>query len=87
MRVTIIPSDGFVSVNGKGINELDLKFIDASVHAIQWFDTDGEIERRDERGRILSNEFIDDLTPYQAAIDAWQVEADKVEPEGQSNGS
>ena len=73
MRVTIIPADGFVSVDGKGRNQLDLKFIDLSVHAIQWYGADGEIERRDERGRIVANEDFSDLTPYQLALDKWQA--------------
>jgi hypothetical protein len=82
MRVTIIPVDGYVSVDGRGYNELDLSFIDASIHAIQWFDTEGEIERRDGRGRIVSNEYIDSIEPYQAAIDAWQVGIDSIQPVG-----
>jgi hypothetical protein len=79
MRVTIIPADGFVSVDGEGYGKLDLSFIDASVHAIQWYDTDGEIERRDERGRVVANEDFADLTPYQAALDAWQVAKEEAE--------
>jgi len=73
MRVTIIPSDGFVSVDGEGYGDLDLSFMDSDIHAMQWYDTDGEVERQDNRGRIVANEAITDLTPYQPALDAWQV--------------
>lgn len=73
MRVTIIPADGFVSVNGEGYGRLDLSFMGADIHALQWYGTDGEIERRDGRGRIVANEEFADLTPYQPALDAWQV--------------
>ncbi len=76
MRVTIIPADGFVSVDGEGYSELDLTFMDADIHALQWYETEGEIERRDSRGRITANEDITDLTPYQPALDAWQVAKD-----------
>ena len=76
MRVTIIPADGFVSVDNEGYSELDLSFIDADIHALQWYETEGEIERKDNRGRIVSNEEITDLTPYQPALDAWQVAKD-----------
>ena len=76
MRVTIIPADGFVSVDGEGYSELDLSFIDADIHALQWYETEGEIERKDNRGRIVSNEDIEDLTPYQPALDAWKVAKD-----------
>ncbi len=76
MRVTIIPVDGFVSVDGEGYSGLDLSVMDADIHALQWHETEGEIERKDNRGRIISNESITDLTPYQPALDAWQVAKD-----------
>ena len=73
MRVTIIPEDGFVSVDGEGCNNLDLSFIPSNVHALQWYDTEGELELVDNRGRIVANEEITDLAPYQPALDAWQA--------------
>ncbi len=83
MRVTIIPVDGFVSIDGEGYSGIDLSFMGADVHALQWYESEGEIERKDERGRIVSNESITDITPYQPAIDAWQAAKDAavVEPE------
>jgi hypothetical protein len=89
MRVTIIPEDGFVSIDGKGHSDLDLSFLPASVHAVQWYGEDGEVEHVDERGRAVQNEEITDLTPYQGAIDAWQQAENLVQdvantpPEGQ----
>ena len=79
MRVTIIPVDGFVSVDNEGYSGLDLSFMDADIHALQWYETEGEIERRDSRGRITANEDIADLTPYQTALDAWQAAKDAAE--------
>lgn len=73
MRVTIIPADSFVSVDGEGYSNLDLSFMNADIHALQWYDTEGEIERQDNRGRIVANEEITDLSPYQPALDAWQA--------------
>lgn len=73
MRVTIIPVDGFVSVDGEGYSSLDLSFMDADIHALQWYGDEGEVERKDARGRISANEEITDFTPYQSAIDAWQI--------------
>lgn len=72
MRVAIIPVDGFVSVDGEGYSGLDLSFMGSAVHALQWYDTEGEIELRDGRGRIVGNQPIDSIAPYQAALDAWQ---------------
>ena len=82
MRVTIIPEDGFVSVDGEGYSELDLSFMAADIHALQWYENEGEIERQDSRGRIVANEEITDLMPYQPALDAWQAAKDAaaVEP-------
>ena len=79
MRVTIIPEDGFVSVDGEGYSKLDLSFMDADIHALQWYETEGEVERKDSRGRITANENITTLTPYQAALDAWQVAKNEFE--------
>lgn len=82
MRVTIIPEDGFVSVDGEGYHDLDLSFMLSDIHAVQWYDTEGEVEYKDNRGRATRNETITDLTPYQPALDAWQVAKDAaaVEP-------
>ncbi len=79
MRVTIIPEDGFVSVDGEGYNGVNLSFMEPDIHAVQWYETDGEIERKNIRGRIVANENITDLTPYQPALDAWQVAKNEFE--------
>jgi hypothetical protein len=73
MRITIIPNDGFVSIDGEGYSDLDLSFMDDNIHALQWYDTEGEIERKDSRGRVIANEEITDITPYQQAIDSWEA--------------
>jgi hypothetical protein len=81
MRVTIIPADGFVSVDGEGYSGLDLNFMDANIHALQWYETEGELEIQDTRGRVIENRPIDSLEPYQPALDAWQVAKDAAEAE------
>jgi hypothetical protein len=73
MRVTIIPTDGFVSVDGEGYGNIDLSFMASDIHALQWYETEGELEIKDARGRIVENRKIDSLEPYQPALDAWQV--------------
>ena len=74
MRVTIIPIDGYVSVDGKRFGGLNLSFVDASVHAVQWYETHGEIERKDPiTGRMVANEVITSIDAFQPALDAWQV--------------
>jgi hypothetical protein len=73
MRVTIVPGDGFVSIDDEGYNDLELSFMDSNIHALQWYGTEGELEIKDARGRIVENQEIDSLAPYQPALDAWQT--------------
>ncbi len=74
MRLIIVPIDGAVSVDGKGFGGLDLSFMDASVHAVQWYETHGEIERKDPvTGRMVANEVITSIDAFQPAIDVWQA--------------
>jgi len=74
MRVTIIPIDGSVSVDGVGFGGLDLSFMDASVHAVQWYETHGEIEVKDPTtGRMVANEVITSIDAFQPVLDAWQA--------------
>jgi hypothetical protein len=81
MRVTIIPADGFVSVDGEGYGDLDLSFMASDIHALQWYETEGELEIQDARGRVVENRPIDSLEPYQPALDAWQAAKDAAEAE------
>ena len=69
MRVTIVPSDKVVIVDGVCKKGMDLSFME-DIHAVQWYDTGGEVERYDGLTK-LPNERIESLAPYQAAIDAW----------------
>jgi hypothetical protein len=74
MRVTIIPSDGSVSIDGVGYGSLDLSAIDVSVHAVQWYGTKGEVEVRDPVTRkMVENRAITSLSAFQSALDAWNV--------------
>ena len=74
MRLTIIPVDGYVNVDGKGFGGLDLSFMDASVHAVQWYETHGEVEVKDPTtGRMVANEVITSIDAFQPALDAWQA--------------
>ena len=74
MKVTIIPDDKSVSVDGKGFGDLDLSFIDSSVHAVQWYETHGEIERKDPiTGRMVANEVITSIDAFQPVLDVWQA--------------
>lgn len=80
MRISVVRPDGVVVVDGEGIKGVNLDQLDADIHAIQWFGDEGEIERVDTRGRIISNEEISSFVPYQWIIDAWQSAKDSMEP-------
>lgn len=80
MRVTIIPSDGFVSVDGKGYGGLNLSFIDPSIHAVQWYGESGEVEvKNPATGKMVENRDIASLDEFQSAIAAWQAAKDAEE--------
>lgn len=44
MRVTIIPSDKFIRKDNDFVNLPEWNFNDSNIHAIQWYDTWGEVE-------------------------------------------
>lgn len=76
MRLTIIPSDNTVYVDGVAYT------VDCSglnFHALQWADDAGEVEyaptRCDHCGARSKkgNEFVRDFTPYQPYVDAWRA--------------
>ena len=74
MRLTIVAFDGSVSIDGVGFGGLDLSFMAPSVHAVQWYETHGEVEVKDPvTGRMVANEVITSIDAYQPAIDAWQA--------------
>lgn len=47
MRLTIIPSDAIVYVDGITYSPLDMSAVPENVHALQWFDASGVIEYND----------------------------------------
>ena len=79
MKLTIIPSDSFVSVDGDGSHQsLDLSKcgIPINVHALQWFDTKGWIEfveSEDPFAPKPANEIIEALPTWaEVCALAWQ---------------
>jgi hypothetical protein len=72
MRLTVITQDSYVNINSVGY-KVDLSSLPPGIHAIQWYETWGEIEWEDETGRMVRNEVIGSITDYQWIIDAWNV--------------
>lgn len=72
-RITIIPEDGTVAVNGINMSGLDLSFLPDEIHAIQWVGDSGEVEfRPDAFGHKKPNEKIGSLKPYEKAIGLFE---------------
>jgi hypothetical protein len=72
MRVTIIPSDKWIRRDDIAANLPEWNFDDSNIHAIQWYDTEGEIEYRGIP--TPPNEIITDasiLKPYLDALDEY----------------
>ena len=73
MRLIIVPISGTVSKNGISYNNLDLSFMPSNVHAVQWYDTFGEVEVKDViTNKMIANEPITDITIYNDAITLWE---------------
>ena len=69
MRLTIIPIDGAVYKDGVNYLELDLSFIPSYVHALQWNNENGWVERTDG----AANDFITELPEWASqALQVWE---------------
>ena len=77
MRLTIIDQEHNlmqVGVDGWFYSDLDGSQLADNIHAVQWYETRGEIEYKDpETGKTTHNAEIVSVDEFQFAIDAWQV--------------
>jgi hypothetical protein len=84
MRMTIIPKDNAIVIDGLGL-DVDCSSLDPRIHAIQW---DGEagvgsVEWINDPlfpDEWKSNDLFIDLAPYQSLIDAWEYRRDNPPP-------
>ena len=69
-RITIISEDKLVIIDGQP--KFDLNFdIDPAIHAVQWYDTYGEIEFKTDSEGKQHNEIFHNIEYFQNAIGAW----------------
>ena len=80
MRLTVIPVDGAVYIDGASYMNLDLSTcaIPSDIHALQWYDTYGELEfkRSFVDGQIVhkANEVLTELPAWaNTAKTAWDA--------------
>lgn len=80
MRVTIIPADRMVMVDGEARAPLEFAIAPA-IHAVQWHGATGEVEfiATSADGKP-PNMDISDFAPFQAAVDAWRAWAPSPSP-------
>lgn len=84
MRVTVINSDKAIGVAGEFFTGLQFD-LDPAIHAIQWYDTWGEVEHAitlvDGRPFKSENTVITDFTPYEYLLQSWQTAKDAADAE------
>jgi hypothetical protein len=73
MKLVIIPSDAAVYVDGVSHVDLDLNFIPSDVHALQWNNTKGWVEFKDnDEGIKPQNQSITELPEWATlSVEAW----------------
>ena len=72
MRLTIIPADNLVLIDGRAISIANLSTLLPGIRAVQWGGERGEIEHApDEDGDIPPNTTIESAAAFQSIIDLW----------------
>ena len=74
-KLTIVPTDGMVSIDGLSYSELKMTGIPKNLHALQWFGKGGEIEYvADDYGETKPNTRIDSLPKWtEKNIKVWET--------------
>lgn len=84
MRAIIISETGRVVIDGESYDAIDLSSLDPSIHAIQWYDTYGEVEIKDARGRMVENREITSFDEFAFVIPLWEAAKLKAEQDAQA---
>jgi hypothetical protein len=74
-KLTIIPEDKMVAIDGVSYSELKMTGIPKNLHALQWFGKGGEIEYiADDYGETKPNTRIDTLPKWtEKNIKVWEA--------------
>lgn len=73
MKVTIVPEDKTVVVDGVAAIDIDMSGIDENIHAIQWRDNKGEIEWKESSEGGIHNEEIFSFERFEFMLDRHQA--------------
>ena len=74
-KLTIVPTDGRISVDGLAYIELSMTGVPKNIHALQWYGKGGEIEYiADDYGETKPNTRIDSLPKWtEKTIGIWET--------------
>jgi hypothetical protein len=76
MRLTIIADDQMIGKDSEFYRNIDLSQLPSNVHALQWYDTWGEIEYKTVVSNGVktrqANTIIESIDPYNWALTAWE---------------
>jgi hypothetical protein len=72
MKITIIPIDKHIRIGDNSLSQIkeDMTWVPTNIHALQWYDTFGEIEYNDG----TPNEIIEELGIYEQALETFDTE-------------
>ena len=72
MKITIIPIDKHIRIGDNSLSQIkeDMTWVPTNIHALQWYDTFGEIEYNDG----TPNEIIEELGIYEQALETFDAE-------------
>lgn len=72
MRITIVPVDKIVIIDGQPRINIDFD-IDPKIHALQWYETWGEVEYKQTPGQdYVHNKIVNSLDGFESALSAWE---------------
>lgn len=73
MKLTIIPIDNSVIIDGVGYHDIDMTGIDTKIHSIQWSETYGSIEYTDGTLKDIS-----DIKKYNSFVSLHKEKAEEI---------
>jgi hypothetical protein len=80
MRAIIIPDDLLVSINGEFVDGVDMSSMPADIHAVQWYETYGEIEYRNSRANEKFDNFEERFGNFINLFDARKIDIKRNSP-------
>lgn len=73
MKMTIIPIDTVVAIDGVSFSGINMSSINPLIHAVQWHGSTGEIEWKNESGNIVKNESINSIDQFSNLINQFNT--------------